>query len=216
MIAIAMGAQTCPHCLIRSAGHLEICPGCGERIGGGQSARRPSDNRGLVVVAVAVSGLVALLLFSGAYMMWMKSRDATTAEAKNSLGQLAMDAVTSYESEHMINVGPGDQVQRRLCPSATAPIPANVEAIRGKSYQAAPDEWAVDQKIDAGFACLRFEVPHPQRYQYSYEATETSFVGRAIGDLDGDGVTSTFEVHGHLVDGRLMIDPALVEIRPYE
>lgn len=49
----------------------------------------------------------------------------------------------------------------------------------------------------------------PQYFQYDYEATPTSFVARAHGDLDGDGVFSTFEVTGHLVGDRLVVSPRL-------
>jgi hypothetical protein len=38
-------------------------------------------------------------------------------------------------------------------------------------------------------------VPHA--YAFAFDSAGGSFVGRARGDLDGDGVLSTFEVRGH-------------------
>jgi hypothetical protein len=88
--------------------------------------------------------------------------------------------------------------------------------ISGRKYQSTASEWAVDTDRNAGFACLKFEMSFPQYFQYEYEATETSFVARAYGDMNGDGVFSTFELKGELVGDRLVIAPNLLETNPDE
>lgn len=46
---------------------------------------------------------------------------------------------------------------------------------------------------------LNFKIDSPHRYQYEYVSDGKSFTARAIGDLDCDGVLSTFERVG-LID----------------
>ena len=52
-----------------------------------------------------------------------------------------------------------------------------------------------------GFACLHFVMDQPQYYSYMYTASGSSnpgdsFVAIANGDLNGDGVLSTFSLAG--------------------
>ncbi|MBX3219990.1 MAG: hypothetical protein KF795_05680 [Labilithrix sp.] len=41
----------------------------------------------------------------------------------------------------------------------------------------------------------------PQAYAYAFDSLPDSFVARAHGDLDGDGIVSTFEMRGTAPDG---------------
>jgi hypothetical protein len=43
-----------------------------------------------------------------------------------------------------------------------------------------------------------------------------SFVARARGDIDGDGVMSTFELRGQLIGDRLHVAPTIQETDPEE
>ena len=74
-------------------------------------------------------------------------------------------------------------------------------------------EWWKDAP---GFSCLGFEVPSPQYYQYNYTNSGTGFVGTARGDLNGDGVTSTFEIMGRVQAGALFVSPNILETNPDE
>jgi hypothetical protein len=63
----------------------------------------------------------------------------------------------------------------------------------------------------------------PQYFQYAYETTGDgsspghSFVVRAHGDLDGDGVTSLFSLRGKIAaGGSVEFDPQLTELRADE
>ena len=151
---------------------------------------------------VAVFGALAATGVHG-YLKFV--RNAKQAEAKNALGEISKDAVMAYEATG------------HVCPSASRPVPADTSAIRGKVYASSPSEWAADKPTKAGFACLAWSMALPQRYQYEYEATPTSFVARAHGDLDGDGVVSTYEFRGALTsNGHLLIEPRITEIDPDE
>jgi hypothetical protein len=94
--------------------------------------------------------------------------------------------------------------------------------VSGRKYQSTPSEWQVDSAADAGFACLRFEIDYPQYYMYSYVETGTpgsagdGFRATANGDLDGDGVASTFSIEGRVTGGTLTVAPNIAEINPEE
>lgn len=47
---------------------------------------------------------------------------------------------------------------------------------------------------------LDFSIDRPHRFQYSYESDGKTFTGRAVGDLDCDGSTITYEIRGVISD----------------
>ncbi len=159
---------------------------------------------------VAMVGILAVLAISGSrrYLANVKQ-----AEAKNSLGQIARDAVAAYEAEDPM----GDPLaSRKLCRSAVHAVPASVTYVAGKKYMSSASDWTSDPK-GAGFTCLRFEMSTPQYYSYDYQATATGFKGLASGDLDGDGSASHFEIEGRVEPGgALTIAPTIRETDPDE
>jgi hypothetical protein len=56
----------------------------------------------------------------------------------------------------------------------------------------------------------------PQYYQYNYTNTGSGFTAAARGDLDGDGILSTFETKGRVEYDRLTIAPSIEETNPDE
>ena len=130
--------------------------------------------------------------------------NAKTAEARNAVGQIAKDAAMAYEKSHA------------LCSSASSPVPPSMTSLRGTKYQSTPQEWAVDQARNGGFACLGFSMDLPQYFQYSYSASGGQFVATAHGDLNGDGKVSTFIARGRVTAGVLQIGPSVEETDPEE
>jgi type IV pilus assembly protein PilA len=168
------------------------------------------------VVLLGIIAIVAVLAVLGVYGTRKYIANAKTAEARNSLGRMAKDAVAAYEGDSL--GGPAESempsrgVVRRLCPSARAPVPAALHAVSGKKWQSSPSDW----KNDPGFSCLHFEVYSPQYYQYDYTNTGNGFTGTARGDLDGDNVPATFQLKGQLVDDALVVAPSIEETNPDE
>ena len=160
---------------------------------------------------IALVAVVAVLLGVGILVVVARTlsktyiREAKTAEAKNSLGQMSKDAITAYEE----SVSAGGK--RHLCASATSPVPKDMSSVRGRKYQSSEADWQEDRGSNAGFACLKFEMTSPQYFQYAYEATSTGFVGTGRGDLNGDGLITAFEVRGEVVDDRLVVRPTILE-----
>ena len=62
-----------------------------------------------------------------------------------------------------------------------------------------PRAWLWDQEV---WLALKFYVDEPHYYSYEYKTIDPtrSFTVRAYGDLDCDGVYSTFEMHGEIND----------------
>lgn len=148
---------------------------------------------------VAVIGVVAAL---GIFGVRKYIANAKTAEARNTLGQIAKDAAAAYDRDG------------KLCPSASSPVPAKVPS--GAKYQSGPEDWGADKAAHAGFACLHFSMAEPQYYQYEYTSTPHSFTVIARGDLDGDGVQSTFELDGLVSGGKVIVAPNIKETNPEE
>jgi type IV pilus assembly protein PilA len=171
------------------------------------------------MIVVAIVGVLALLAVHGVRNYLMSSK---TAEARNSLGQIAKDEAAAYERESMaasiLPTGSSAALARQLCASATLSIPAASSSIQGKKYQSSPTEWSHDALAGAGFACLKYIIDDPQYYMYSFSSggagsVGASFVATANGDLDGDGVLSTFSVVGSITpEYSLAIAPNIGEL----
>jgi type IV pilus assembly protein PilA len=145
----------------------------------------------LIVILIAspmIIGIFAILAIYGARKYIANSK---TAEARNTLYELARDATYAYERDG------------KLCPSASAPIPTVVP--RAAKYKVIQADWEADKHANAGFACLKFSMALPQYYQYDYKSTSTSFTITAHGDLNGDGIVSTFELDGQVVGGAVKV-----------
>jgi hypothetical protein len=144
-----------------------------------------------VLPAVAIYGVRRYLASSKA------------SEAKNTVGAIARGAAAAYEREH----ASGETHQ--LCKSA-APVPSFVPA--AKKYQPKVTEGEDFETGDetTGWKCLKFAMTMPHYYQYGYtqggpykgpevggpDPGKDGFEAWAVGDLDGDGVTSLFTVTG--------------------
>ena len=180
-----------------------------------------------LMIVVAIVGVLAVL---AVYGVRKYIANAKTAEAKNSVGQIGKDAATALEREiissAVIAVGGTAALNRRLCLSATATVPAAAGSIKGKKYQPDPNvgkDYNLDSSgVGVGFACLKFEMTTPQYYMYNYtsDATATTvganIAATANGDLDGNGTLSTFEMLGAVTAGLLRLSPSIAEVDPEE
>ncbi|HEY8041057.1 MAG TPA: type II secretion system protein [Polyangiaceae bacterium] len=177
-----------------------------------------------LMIVVAIVGILAVL---AVYGVRKYLANAKTAEARNSLGQIAKDAAAEYERESMaatvLGTKTSSAISRSLCKSASATVPSASAAIRGRKYQSNPKEWNADAAGNSGFACLKFSMDQPQYYMYGYSITGTggntgdSFTASAQGDLNGDGVLSLFQLTGSVnAKYALNIAPNMLEVRPDE
>jgi type IV pilus assembly protein PilA len=181
-----------------------------------------------LMIVVAIVGILAVLAIYGVRKY---IANAKTAEARNSLGQIGKDVAASYEKESMpgavIAVGGSADISRKICASATVTVPDQIQKVAGKKYQSDPIDWGggqgiPDAKNNVGFACLKFSMDQPQYYMYKYTATSTgaagdTFTALATGDLNGDGVTSAFQLIGTVnAEMALNVAPNISETNPEE
>jgi type IV pilus assembly protein PilA len=160
----------------------------------GQRRRGASTSSAIVIIGVVLL-LVGVVVPGAIYGLRRYLAVAKTAEARVTLQAMAAAASARWSRD------------RRICPSASSPVPRDVWTIQAKKYMSLPAEWNVDRPIDAGFACLGFHMDRPQYYQYEYHATATELELTARGDLDGDGVFSLYRIRGHVEGDRLVIEP---------
>jgi type IV pilus assembly protein PilA len=176
-----------------------------------------------LMIVVAIVGILAVLAIYGVRKYLA---NAKTAEARNSIGEMAKDAAAQYEKESMpgtvLAMGTSAALSRSLCKGASVSVPTAKAAIAGAKYQSSPSEWNVDAAGNSGFACLKFSMDAPQYYMYAYAsggggAPTNSFTCTANGDLNGDGALSTFTLSGAInASYALNLAPNITEVSAEE
>jgi type IV pilus assembly protein PilA len=170
-----------------------------------------------------VVGIVGVLAALALYGVRKYLLNAKTAEVRNSLGQMGKDAKAAYERESMagsvLPQGTSSRVVNNLCTDAASSVPDNISKVRGAKYQSVGTDWTAGNDVLKGWVCLRFTVTDPQYYMYDYKGTTGDsgmFTAAGYGDLDGNGLTSTFTLHGQVHSGVVFVSPTLVEDSPEE
>jgi type IV pilus assembly protein PilA len=174
-----------------------------------------------LMIVVAIIGVLSAL---AAYGVRKYVLNAKTAEVRNAVGQMAKDAKASYERDStpstVMHWGTSAGPSNNLCTSASTSVPNDKAKIAAQKYQSAPSEWNVDVDTpNRGFSCLRFAMSDPQYFMYDYAGTAGTagtFVAIGMGDLNGDGTTSTFSLRGEVTGGIVFVAPTFSEIRPEE
>jgi type IV pilus assembly protein PilA len=173
-----------------------------------------------LMIVVAIVGVLAVL---AVYGVRKYLANAKTAEARNSLGQLSKDAASAVEREKgttaILAPNSVSSLMRSFCDTAL-PVPATSTQVSGQKYQSQKSDWNSGSATQ-GWQCLKFSIDEPQYYDYVYTATGTSaqsggFNAQAFGDLNGDGVFSTFTVQGAAYSGSVAISPNIQETNPEE
>jgi hypothetical protein len=153
------------------------------------------------VATIAAFLAFVALIGSVLWDRWERWNHVRVSEARNTLGQIGKQVVYTYEERGV------------FCPSA-APVPRKFEDVRGKKYK----PQGGDYEGEPGWDCIGFEGLAPQQYQYRYERMGDSFAVTAVGDLDADGIQSTFVLRGQLGpgDAGVLLEPTILETNPEE
>ncbi|HTV22621.1 MAG TPA: prepilin-type N-terminal cleavage/methylation domain-containing protein [Polyangiaceae bacterium] len=177
-----------------------------------------------LMIVVAIIGVLAALAIYGVRKYLA---NAKTAEARTAIGRIAKDASSAWDRETMSAgvMDPGDSRinSKQLCVSAPA-VPDDAAKIANQKYQSSTADWKT-----GGWTCLRFSMDGPQYFQYEYTssaaagtpgAVNDDFSAIARGDLNGNGVTSSFTLTGKVISQSdeltLMVSPSIAEANPEE
>ncbi|GAC1579838.1 MAG: hypothetical protein NVS3B20_10730 [Polyangiales bacterium] len=144
-----------------------------------------------LMIVVAIIGVLAALAIYGVSRYLKHSK---TAEATRTLGALDTGSKNSFqqETDSSGTAGTGPFVHQ-FCVTGAAVPSAGVPS--ASKVKVAATEWAT-----ATWQCLKFSINEPQFYQYSYTSSGTGpaalYTASAVGDLDGNGTKSLFELDG--------------------
>jgi type IV pilus assembly protein PilA len=174
-----------------------------------------------LMIVVAIIGILAALAIVGVKKYMLNSK---AAEARNSLGEMSKLAAQAWSGEKMAGalLPNGDTVggSNALCIGAAATVPANQAAIKAQKYQSSAKDGEDFHVGDAtkDWKCLGFSLEAPQYFMYNYtmKPATLEFDSIAQGDLNGDGVLSTFTRSGVVRTNQIVLSPAITEVNPEE
>lgn len=167
----------------------------------------------IVVVIIGILSAVAI----PAFINYVKR--SKTTEAQTNIKALFLGAATYYQDEHwdrgVVGVGNGVAAGTKC-------------TVAGESSGNTPNtgKTAVDFAVLPSFVALSFAIADPIYYQYNVVSADQCenppnnlalYSFQAIGDLDGDGTTSLFEMTAGSSDGNeLYRSPGVYRERPLE
>ncbi len=169
-----------------------------------------------LMIVVAIVGVLAVLAIYGVRKY---IANAKTAEARNNLGQISKDSGAAFDREKFASatvIAPGSStaILRALCATASNKVPAAAPV--AAKYQSTSADWQAGDAV-TGWQCLKFTIGDPQYYSYGYTAViASSYTATANGDLNGNGVLSTFTITGNIVSGVLNNSPTVAEVNADE
>lgn len=159
----------------------------------GRAARARLSGSGSALMVGTMGVLAAVAI--PAFMKYV--RRSKTSEATMNVRRMFDGAVAFYMTDRY---GPDGQLLPRRFPQTTPPSPDRKFCEDGDDgFNADPSVWK-----HPGWQELNFAVDGAHRYQYQFisvgTGTDAMFTARALGDLNCDGVLSTFERVGVVDD----------------
>lgn len=167
-----------------------------------------------------IVALGAVLIALGMVAIARYVRHSKAAEANGSVTALA-EAAAAYFDQSDFNQPRGSEAEsaramRHFPPSSRTSVPEDLASIKGTRYQSALADWQVSPWSD-----LRFSMPQPQHFAYSFESMGSGASAEASaiaqGDLDADGALSTYRLRIK-ADEKLnaVVAPEIETEDPYE
>jgi type II secretory pathway pseudopilin PulG len=170
----------------------------------------------VVIVAVLVSFVLVIgILAAIAIPSFIKyKRRAESAEATFSLSRIVYGATAYWDGERDGERDEGGE----LVSSRLRRFPDSVEwtprmpPCEGGGHRYQPEEKDWDQPT---WRALSFAMSTPHRYRYRFTSSgrgdKATFTAEAEGDLNCNGVRAHYKRVGHVVDGKVVVDPMWTE-----
>ncbi|CAN5356793.1 hypothetical protein BH09MYX1_BH09MYX1_62330 [soil metagenome] len=165
-------------------------------------------------------GLAAILAALGMYGLARYLKYSKASEGVGSTTAVAQAAANYYngsDAKQPAGTKPDSAKAMRHFPaSSRTSVPTDFNDVKGKRYQSGIGDWSVSPWLDMGFS-----LSTPQFYAYSFESQGSGpsalATAEARGDLDGNGVNSTFRVSvSPDATGTAKVDPNVVRVDPEE
>ncbi len=120
-----------------------------------------------------------------------KAKDDYLKKAKKSEAELHLTSISKSAKSYY--------VERAEFPAGNAPLTPATSCCQHVDKKCPPDarQWQDVMLWNE----LDFSVDDPHYFRYSYQGDGKTFVARAVGDLDCDGIEVTWEMRGEVVDG---------------
>lgn len=146
----------------------------------------------IVVVILGILAAVAIPAFT------RYTKRSKTAEAAGNLSSLARAQQAYFHRSAEQGLLGFANCGSTYTPSA---------APRASKYPADVTQWAANP----GFAALGFSIDTPHYYRYTCGSADPTIFGvYAQGDLDGDGVLSSREIRGTVVNGEIELSGLII------
>jgi type IV pilus assembly protein PilA len=149
-----------------------------------------------LMIVVAIIGILAAVAIP-AFMKYI--RRSKTVEATMNIRKLFDSSVSYFESEHSDKTG---AIIARQFPTSVALSPTTGKCCTNKGGKCAPATGNF-QDAAGGWSALNFSVDDPFYFQYEYDSSSTDtgskFEAYAYGDLDCDGLYSTYMRNGSIM-----------------
>lgn len=173
------------------------------------------SGKNIAIVAIVVGGfgmVISLGMMPAiaipAFIKYIRA--AKTAEAEDRLSQIARSAELYYGQER---AGAQGEVLPPQFPEST-PITPQRSCAEYPEGRCPPDPTAWSHPT---WQALNFSMSEPHYFQYRFVSNGTAFTARALGDLDNDGIFSTFEQAGTgAPDGSVTIARGIYRENPTE
>ncbi len=164
--------------------------------------RGRAGERGMTAIEVAITFAIVGSLLAVAVPAFLRDLKASKLSEPVDGVKAIAEGATAYAHAHDVP---------HAYPPSVALTPSLVP--RGTREIDPPGTWDQPTWKALGFRPSQEGVAHAFAFEMesTLGATRSTFVARSHGDLDGDGVTSTFEVSGHdQADAGAVIDPGMV------
>jgi type IV pilus assembly protein PilA len=150
-----------------------------------------------LMIVVAIIGILAAIAIP-AFMKYI--RRSRTIEAANNIAKMVQSSIAYYEAEH---ASVTQMIIDKQFPASQTATPAIGSCCGQKGDKCDPALSAASWQTET-WEALNFSVDDPFYYAYQYDSAgvnnTSNFSSWAFGDLDCDGVYSTF-MRGGKIDG---------------
>jgi len=167
-----------------------------------------------LMIVVAVIGVLAAIAIPN-FMKYI--RKSKTSEAREQLSKMYAQARVYYLETYGAREAGGIVLHQF---PGTIPLTPAVTCCRGQGINRCPPE--PSQWTAPTWVALHFSINDPHYYRYEFISSGTGvdarFTARARGDLDCDGIESTFEMYGAVTSdsGDITGTSGVVRVRELE